>query len=107
MQAPQRAGLLRLFFHTQFCPGLKSLLISNERKIIIEYCESGSLGDIMRLCKKVFEELDIAYIVHYTLQGLNYLHSRNIIHRGKRMLTFAKLKTLKRPTFLLMIMKSK
>ncbi|PVD31902.1 hypothetical protein C0Q70_07328 [Pomacea canaliculata] len=49
--------------------------------IVMEYCGAGSVSDIMRLRNKTLNEREIATILYYTLRGLEYLHSRNKIHR--------------------------
>jgi serine/threonine protein kinase len=47
----------------------------------MEYCPDGSLADIMRNKKQVFEEKDISQIMGQILEGLHFLHQRNIVHR--------------------------
>ncbi|KAJ3076053.1 Serine/threonine-protein kinase 4, partial [Quaeritorhiza haematococci] len=49
--------------------------------IVMEYCGAGSVSDIMRLCRTVMSEQQIACICHYVLKGLAYLHARRKIHR--------------------------
>ena len=61
------------------CYGVE--LYSSEVWIIMEYCENGSLADIMREQKATFNEEQISSIVSQTLKGMQYLHSRRIIHR--------------------------
>ncbi|XP_069610659.1 serine/threonine-protein kinase TAO3 isoform X3 [Ranitomeya imitator] len=48
--------------------------------LIMEYC-LGSASDLLEVHKKPLQEVEIAAITHGALQGLDYLHSRNMIHR--------------------------
>ena len=47
----------------------------------MEYCGAGSVSDVMRLCKTVMNESQIAVICAHVLKGLSYLHARRKIHR--------------------------
>lgn len=47
----------------------------------MEYCPEGSLADIMRNRKEVFKENNISQIMGQVLEGLEFLHQRNIVHR--------------------------
>ncbi|KAJ3033255.1 hypothetical protein HDV00_006545 [Rhizophlyctis rosea] len=49
--------------------------------IVMEYCGAGSVSDVMRLCKTIMTEAQIAVICAHVLKGLSYLHSRRKIHR--------------------------
>jgi len=49
--------------------------------IVMEYCDGGSVTDIIRDCKKSLNEEQITSIIACTVQGLIFLHSRNILHR--------------------------
>ncbi|XP_043942262.1 serine/threonine-protein kinase TAO2 [Protopterus annectens] len=48
--------------------------------LVMEYC-LGSASDLLEVHKKPLQEVEIAAIIHGALQGLAYLHSRNMIHR--------------------------
>ncbi|XP_075691503.1 serine/threonine-protein kinase TAO3 isoform X2 [Rhinoderma darwinii] len=48
--------------------------------LVMEYC-LGSASDLLEVHKKPLQEVEIAAITHGALQGLDYLHSRNMIHR--------------------------
>jgi serine/threonine protein kinase len=47
----------------------------------MEFCEAGSIKDIMHVAQTSLEENQIAYIVRQALIGLDYLHQKRIIHR--------------------------
>ncbi|KNC54052.1 STE/STE20/MST protein kinase [Thecamonas trahens ATCC 50062] len=56
-------------------------LLANELWIIMEYCGSGSVADLMSVCKECLTEEQIGCIMADTLKGLEYLHKNNKIHR--------------------------
>lgn len=47
----------------------------------MDFCEHGSVRDLMELCEATFNEEEISFIVSQTLYGLMHLHKLNIIHR--------------------------
>lgn len=49
--------------------------------MLIEYCAAGSVSDIMKACQAVMTEKEVAVICRSALQGLQYLHERQKIHR--------------------------
>merc|ERR1719320_1565662 len=51
-------------------------------KIVMELCELGSIGGLLRLpgCQGL-QEQQLSYVVHSVLQGLHYLHSGKKLHR--------------------------
>jgi serine/threonine kinase 3 len=57
--------------------------VVNEDKlwILMEFCEAGSIKDIMHVAQTSLEEDQIAYIFRQALIGLDYLHQKRIIHR--------------------------
>uniref|UniRef100_A0A674BXR4 Serine/threonine-protein kinase TAO3 n=1 Tax=Salmo trutta TaxID=8032 RepID=A0A674BXR4_SALTR len=55
-------------------------LKDNTAWLVMEYC-LGSASDLLEVHKKPLQEIEIAAITHGALQGLAYLHSRNMIHR--------------------------
>jgi len=46
----------------------------------MDYCGVGSVKDIIKVTQVVLNELQCQYVVHYTLKGLQYMHSLNILH---------------------------
>ena len=49
--------------------------------IVMEYMCAGSLGDIMRMRKRVLNEDECSIVMQDCLHGLQYLHARHKIHR--------------------------
>eukprot|EP00210_Caulerpa_lentillifera_P000168 g163.t1 len=49
--------------------------------IVMEYCGGGSVADICSTLNSNLEEKFIQYICAETLKGLEFLHSRGIVHR--------------------------
>lgn len=49
--------------------------------IAMEFCEFGSLSDVMKLRAKAFTEAQVAYVMRRTLKALAYLASNNKVHR--------------------------
>jgi serine/threonine protein kinase len=49
--------------------------------IVMEFCEAGSLADVMRLRQKTMTEEEIAAVLAGTLGGLKYMHGKLHIHR--------------------------
>jgi len=45
---------------------------------IMEFCDGGNLGDMLTIN---FDECYIAFITESILNGLSYLHKKNVIHR--------------------------
>ena len=50
--------------------------------IITEYCDCGSVQDIMKITNKCYKEVEIASIMAMVLKGLQYLHLQNKFHGG-------------------------
>lgn len=48
---------------------------------MMEFCEGGSLADIIRSKKTTFNEEEVRTIVRQVIEGLVYIHSKNIVHR--------------------------
>ena len=49
--------------------------------IIIEFCDSGSVSDLMKAVNSTLNEYQIASIIQMVLLGLNFLHEKKKIHR--------------------------
>lgn len=49
--------------------------------IVMEFCRYGSLSNIMRIRKHAFLEPELSLITHDIVMGLDYLHSKEVIHR--------------------------
>jgi serine/threonine protein kinase len=54
---------------------------TNTLWLILEYCASGSVIDLMLAMDRTYTEIEIATIVKMILQGLILIHSKNLIHR--------------------------
>ena len=49
--------------------------------IILEFMDFGALTELLEEKKGRFDERLCAYLLRRTLEGLNYLHQRGIVHR--------------------------
>ena len=49
--------------------------------IVMEFCEAGSVSDVMNLCETCLTEEIIRSICYDVLKGLSYIHSMSKIHR--------------------------
>jgi len=49
--------------------------------IVMEYCDGGSVQDVLKLCKVQLIEEQIAAIAQSMLEGLAYLHEHRVLHR--------------------------
>lgn len=47
----------------------------------MEYCGGGSVNDLMAVCNRPLTEDQIALVVKDTLEALQHLHSKSLIHR--------------------------
>jgi len=54
---------------------------ANELWILMDYCEGGSALDLLRSIGRPLGEEEVAAILHFVVRGLQYLHSKDIIHR--------------------------
>jgi serine/threonine protein kinase len=53
----------------------------NSLWILMDYCAAGSIKDFIQKTKNPLNEIQAAYVLSQSLQGLQYLHSLKIIHR--------------------------
>jgi len=85
---PSNKGLLReldIMKSSNGCPYIVqyhgSYLKEGHLMIVMEYCDGGSVQDIIKLCKAQLTEEQIAAIACQMLEGLQYLHTNKILHR--------------------------
>jgi len=66
---------------------------SNGLWLVMEYCDGGSLSDIMKTIKRPLKEIEIAAVLRSVMDSLVYVHRLNRIHRdikaGNLLLTSA------------------
>jgi len=60
---------------------LGSFFVKPHLNIVMEFCEAGSVADVMRLRQQIMNEAEIAAILSGTIKGLSYMHSKLHIHR--------------------------
>lgn len=53
----------------------------NYLMIVMEYCDGGSVLDVMQVTNGGITEPQIASICYHVLKGLSYMHSHKILHR--------------------------
>lgn len=51
------------------------------RQIVLEYCEAGSLADLIEDLDRPFTEEQAVHLAHCLLSALHYLHASGIVHR--------------------------
>jgi serine/threonine protein kinase len=49
--------------------------------LVMEYCDGGSLSDIMTVLKRPLDESELSSVLHGVLRSLEYVHSLNRVHR--------------------------
>lgn len=59
-----------------------SYILNNSIWIVTEFCDCGSVLDIMKITNKCFKENEIASIIIMVLKGLQYLHLQKKFHGG-------------------------
>ena len=55
--------------------------LTNTLWLILEYCDSGSVIDLMLAMDRTYTEIEIATIIKMVLNGLIIIHEKNLIHR--------------------------
>ena len=58
---------------------------ANELWIVSEYCQLGSVADIIDITQAPFTEPEIAYIVYKVLIALEFIHTQNYTHRDLKL----------------------
>lgn len=58
-----------------------SYLKDNNLWIVLEYCQAGSIIDLLNITRRDLNEYEIASILQSVLRGLAYLHAHKKIHR--------------------------
>ena len=58
-----------------------SYIKGDELWLILEYWNAGSVIDLIKITERVLNEYEIASITQAVLKGLDYLHTRKMIHR--------------------------
>ena len=56
--------------------------ITNTLWLILEYCASGSVMDLMLAMDRAYTEIEIATIIKMVLKGLIIIHEKNLIYRA-------------------------
>ena len=54
---------------------------NNDLWLILEYCNAGSVSDLIKITSRTLNEIEIASVCHAVLKGLEYLHDTKKIHR--------------------------
>nr|XP_034838054.1 serine/threonine-protein kinase 10 [Maniola hyperantus] len=59
----------------------EAYFIDNKLWMLLEYCDGGALDSVMSELEKGLNESQIAYVCREMCRGLQFLHSRRVIHR--------------------------
>ncbi|XP_041968183.1 serine/threonine-protein kinase 10 isoform X2 [Aricia agestis] len=59
----------------------EAYFIDNKLWMLLEYCDGGALDSVMSELEKGLSERQIAYVCREMCRGLQFLHSRRVIHR--------------------------
>ncbi|XP_028034413.1 serine/threonine-protein kinase 10 isoform X1 [Bombyx mandarina] len=59
----------------------EAYFIDNKLWMLLEYCDGGALDSVMAELEKGLNEAQIAYVCREMCKGLQFLHSRRVIHR--------------------------
>ncbi|CAH2062163.1 unnamed protein product, partial [Iphiclides podalirius] len=59
----------------------EAYFIDNKLWMLLEYCDGGALDSVMSELEKGLSEAQIAYVCREMCRGLQFLHSRRVIHR--------------------------
>ena len=78
----EKVKLLKKFENPYIAQFYQSYIINNNIWIITEFCDCGSVFDIMKITNKCYKEPEIASIIVMVLKGLQYLHLQKKYHGG-------------------------
>jgi serine/threonine protein kinase len=70
--------VLRSMDHPNIIRCFDSFLFANRYFLVLEFAE---FGDLLKQVGKIQDEQDLLYISFQLIEGLRYLHERNVIHR--------------------------
>ena len=73
--------LLKLLRHPHIMAYYGSFLLNDAIWVITEYCEGGSLSDMIEVLGEGFNSNDVKDILSCALEGLAYLHGVGVVHR--------------------------
>lgn len=73
-------NLLKKLDHPKIVKYIDSIYTDDHLNIVLEYVENGSLDSVVKKFGKIPETLVVLFI-QQVLQGLEFLHSENVIHR--------------------------
>ncbi|KAI9141818.1 kinase-like domain-containing protein [Paraphysoderma sedebokerense] len=79
LNACKHPNIISLFGHYQ--SSSSDVQAESSLWIVMEYCPTGSVSDMMKLCKRTLTEKEIQWIIKCSLAGLDYLHGSRQIHR--------------------------
>jgi len=57
-----------------------TILREHDTWILMDYCGVGSVKDVTKITQVNLNELQCQYVILYTLKGLQFMHSLNILH---------------------------
>lgn len=77
---PRELSILKRVYHVNVCRTLEILQISDRIFILMQFCERGTIADLLFKCG-AFSESVSRYLFGQTLDALIYLHNNDIAHR--------------------------
>ena len=78
----EKLKLLKKFESPYIVQFYQTYIFNNSIWIITEFCDCGSLLDIMKITNKCYKEIEIASILIMVLKGLQFLHLQKKYHGG-------------------------
>ncbi|KAJ3011031.1 hypothetical protein HKX48_007059 [Thoreauomyces humboldtii] len=73
--------LLRALSHRSVLQYYGALVVQDAMWILTDYCAPGSVSDCMELTEATLTEKQLAIVLAASLEGLEFLHSRQVVHR--------------------------